>query len=206
MPILKKYNIIDVFSTPIIKVKFKYHKKYKFKNIESKERYPGHWKIPLNTTFPDIIESDDFIDLKSVDCLKKDIKKCIDKVFKNLDLPLDYNFYNFWYNIYHISHGQEPHNHLPQDGLRLKKVYWSGIYYAKNATPTSFFTPNTFGDPFNFIGAKESKLKKYFTHEISVEVNDGDIILFPAYLMHSVPKVKKEKSMRLTFSFNLELN
>jgi hypothetical protein len=202
---IKNYSISEVFSTPIIKTKFKYHKKYKFKSIQKKERYPGHWKIPLNTTFPNITESDNFIDIETIDSLKKDLRKCIDKVFKDLDLPLEYTFYNFWYNIYHISQGQEPHNHLPQDGLRLEKVYWSGIYYAKNATPTSFFTPSSFGERFNFIGAEKSKLKKFYTHEISPKVNDGDIVLFPAYLLHSVPKVKKEKPMRLTFSFNLEL-
>lgn len=202
---MKNHSIIEIFPTPIIKIKFKYHKKYKFKDISKKERYPDGWKVPLNTTFPNIIESDDFITLETINSLKKDIGKCMDKVFKDLNLPLDYTFYNFWYNIYHISQGQEPHNHIPLDVLRLEKLYWSGIYYAKNCTPTSFFTPSSFGEQFNFIGAKNSKLKKFYTHQISLKVSDGDIVLFPSYLLHSVPEVEKEKPMRLTFAFNLEL-
>jgi hypothetical protein len=199
-------NIFEVFSTPILNIKFEYHDKYKFKDIRRKDRYPGHWKLPLNTTFPNILESDDFIDLKTVDSLKSDIRKCIDNVFENLDLPTKYNFSNFWYNVYHLNQGQESHHHLPHSGLGLEKVYWSGVYYAKNATPTSFFTPSSYGDSFNFIGAKESKLKKFFTHEISLKVSDGDIILFPAYLVHSVRKITEENGMRVTFSFNLQLN
>lgn len=201
----KNYSISEIFSTPIIKIKFKYHKKYKFKDIEKKEKYPGHWKIPLNTTFPNIITSDEFIDIQTINHLKLDIKKSINVVFKKLNLPVNYEFNNFWYNIYHLNQGQEPHNHLPQDGLHLEKIYWSGIYYAKNATPTSFFTPSSFGDLYNFLGASDSKLKKFYTHKILLEVNDGDILLFPPYLTHSVSKVEKENPMRLTFSFNLDL-
>jgi hypothetical protein len=200
-----RYSILEIFPTPVIKVKFKQHKKYKFENIEKKEKYPKHWKLPLNTTFPDMIQGDEFIDLETLYSLKGDIRKCIDVVFKDLSLPTKYSFINFWYNIYHLNQGQEPHNHLPQNSFGLSKVYWSGIYYAKNSTPTTFFTPSSFGDPYNFLGSTESKLKKFYTHKISLDIEDGDILLFPSYLHHSVPKIKKDIRMRVTFAFNLEL-
>jgi hypothetical protein len=201
----KNYSISEAFSVPIIKIKFKYHKKYKFKDIEKKERYPGHWKIPLNTTFPNIFQSDEFIDLQTVDSLKTDIKKCINKVFKKLNYPTEYQFHNFWYNIYHSNQGQEAHNHLPHKPMN---VYWSGIYYAKNSTPTSFHIPTAWSTPVlseNSFTLDEKKHKQNYSRIITPKVNDGEIFLFPAYLFHSVPLRENINSMRLTFAFNLQL-
>jgi hypothetical protein len=205
---LKNYKITDIYSVPIIKIKFKQHKKYKFEDIEKKERYPGHWQIPLNTTFPNIIQSDEFIDLETISNLKCDIKKSIDKVLKKLNYPTNYYFHDFWYNIYHINQGQEPHNHLPSNEVELRNVYWSGIYYAKNSTPTTFHIPTSWITPIlseDIFALDEYERNKLYSHTVSPKVSDGEIVLFPAFLFHSVPLRKEKDQMRLTFAFNLQL-
>jgi len=201
MKFLKSYDVIEVFSTPIIKTRFPYHKKYKIGNYEKKEHFPSTWKIPLNTSFPNIEENDDFIDQNTLIMLKQDIKKCVDKLFRKINVTSDYYFEDFWYNIYYKDHGQEPHDHLPSN-INSNISYWSGIYYAKNASPTTFIRNDLFKNSLNFFNNDRNKLKKYF-NDIFPSVKEGDILLFPSYLIHAVPIIKKDNYMRVTFAFNI---
>ena len=55
MNLFRKYEIIEIFPTPIIKIKFKYHNKYEIGDYEKKEHYPSTWKMSLNTSFPFLV-------------------------------------------------------------------------------------------------------------------------------------------------------
>lgn len=200
MNIFKNYEIFEVFPTPIIKTKFKYHKKYKIGDYQKKENYPSTWRIPLNTSFPNIQQDDDFIQFETLLSLKKDLKKCIDELFEKMNVPLNYYFEDFWYNIYHKDHGQEPHDHLPSE-LNNNVSYWSGIYYAKNASPTTFLRTDFLSNALKFFNNKSNKLKNYCDN-VFPEVKEGDLLLFPSHLIHAVP-VKKDNHMRVTFAFNI---
>lgn len=201
MNFLKPYSIIEIFPTPIIKTKFKYHKKYKIGTYEKREHFPSTWKVPLNTSFPNIKENDDFIDPNTLIMLKQDMKKCIDKLFHKLNIHSEYYFEDFWYNIYHKDQGQEPHDHLPSN-MNSNISYWSGIYYAKNASPTTFIRNDILSGCLKFFNNDRNKLKKYFNNSFP-QVKEGDILLFPSHLIHAVPLIKRDNHMRVTFAFNI---
>ena len=195
------YRIAGLFAVPTILIKFKHHGKYNFPAIASKDNTPAGWSMPLNTSFPNINESDDFIGLEKSVELKTDIKREIDYVFKEINISREYSINEFWYNIYHQDQGQEPHRHLG-----TSTPYWCGIYYNKNASPTVFSKDDGIHTVHWVPNWENSKLSLFFSNNVAIPVVDGDIVLFPPYLKHGVPKQEKINSddkMRLTFSFNL---
>lgn len=175
-----------------------------FKDIEKQVNIPEHCSMPLNTTFPNTSKNDTFINQDILQSLKNDIINSVSIALKELNfLSTNVTLLNFWYNIYHDNQGQEKHWHMPICG----EIYphWSGIYYNKNSSPTIFYKgENPDGHFHKFKGHETSKLKECYWDYFFPTVNDGDILLFPPYLYHSVKSEEKHKSnMRLTFAFNL---
>ena len=197
-----QYTIAGVFPVPILKIKFSHHHKYRFPTIEKRDNKPEGWIMSLNTSYPNIEKNNDFINEKTTSELKSDIKNSIDEVFNKLNITTEYFFNEFWYNIYHKGQGQEPHRHLGNI-----TPYWSGIYYNKNSTPTGFVKESGAHIVHNVPNWKNSKLNLFFSDDISIPVDDGDMVLFPPYLKHYIPeqKMDSDDKMRLTFSFNILL-
>ena len=150
------FEMIGLFPVPLLKIKFKDHYKYNFPEVEKKDKKPEDWKIPLNTTFPNI-PNDDLIVPRTVrDSLMRDVKDAIVDVFQQLNLPINIDFSQFWYNIYHDNQGQERHHHLSQVGQPVP--FWAGIYYNKNASPTKFFNSNSISATQRYEGYAGSPL------------------------------------------------
>ena len=125
------FELMGLFSIPIIKIKFKDHYKYNFSEVEKRDEKPDDWIAPVHTSFP-VISDDDLIVPPMVrDSLNKDLVECVKEVIGKLKMPTNIEINQLWYNIYHDSQGQEPHRHLPMVGGTL--TYWSGIYYNINA-------------------------------------------------------------------------
>lgn len=123
---------------------------------------------------------------------------------RKINLPNNVDFLNFWYNIYHNNQGKEPHWHLPSVGNQMP--YWSGIYYNKNCNPTIFHRDHGSYRTHNFAGVEDSEINDCAWVEYIPNIVDGDILLFPPHLIHSVKLDSRYKElMRLTFSFNLKL-
>ena len=200
----KNYNLIPIFPTGLIKIKLKDHYKYNFPNIEKKVNKPPEWQCSVNTSFP-FIEPDDPVVSPTVNKnLMADIKTSIVEVFEELNMPSSINLSQFWYNIYHDDQGQERHNHLTWVGT--KNLYWCGIYYNKNASPTKFHRGGGYYQLQRFPDFMNSAMNPVLSAEYLPSVEDGDIILFPPYLEHSVKSKPHHKDkMRMTFSFNIEL-
>jgi len=58
-----------------------------------------------------------------------------------------------------------------------------------------------------FPGVETCELRDAYYDNYSIDVEDGDIILFPPYLEHCIEPISlEEPDMRLTFSFNLTLS
>lgn len=198
------HKIINLFPIPIIQIKFDKHQKYYFEDIEKSVNLPDGWQMPLNTTFPKILDNDNFISPIVRDSLMIDLIKCISPVFKQLNLPSAIYLDNFWYNIYHDNQGQEVHDHLGDVGTDIS--FWSGIYYNKNASPTTFIRPDKLYKTQSFENSEDSTIAESLYHKYETEVTDGDIILFPPYLDHYVESQSWHKNnMRLTFSFNINI-
>lgn len=189
-----------IFPTPLIQFKFDKHENYVFDDIAKSVHRPENWSEPVNTSFPTITDDDQLVDPKVRDSLKADILSCIKKNLTDINLPNNIDYLNFWYNVYHQGQGQEAHWHLPHTGGVLP--YWSGVYYNKNANPTTFHKDLGFHRLHNFPGYENSDIKDCVWVNYWPDASDGDILLFPPHLMHSA-YMDKSDLMRLTFSFNL---
>ena len=199
------FEMIGLFPVPLLKIKFKDHHKYNFPEVEKKDQKPDEWVDSVHTTFPDIPDDDLIVPSTVRDSLKIDLKYPIVEVFEQLNLPTNIRYSNFWYNIYHDNQGQEKHTHFP--GVGQPVTFWSGIYYNKNASPTKFFNINNMVDTQKFKGWEESHIAPCLAEGGLYTVEDGDILLFPPYLEHSVQSEPQHKDkMRMTFSFNITLN
>ena len=199
------FEMIGLFPVPLFKIKFKDHYKYNFPEVEKMDRKPDGWIESLNSSFPNIPDNDSIVPSYLRDNLKRDLKSSIVEVFQPLNIPTNIEFLQLWYNIYHDNQGQEKHDHVSQVGQTVP--FWSGIYYNKNASPTEFFKCNsTITDTQKFDGYRESALASCLAKSVSPDVKDGDILLFPPYLKHSVKSKPQHKNeMRMTFSFNITL-
>ena len=199
------FEMIGLFPVPLLKIKFKDHYKYNFPEVEKKDKKPDTWTRSVETTFPFIEDDDPLVPSVLRESLKKDLHDSIVETFEQLNLPTNINFMTFWYNIYHDNQGQERHDHLSGVGDGL--LFWSGVYYNKNATPTTFHREDKTYRTQLFDGSENTSLAQCLTSSFSPFVKDGDILLFPPYLTHSVESKPQHKdSMRMTFSFNITLN
>lgn len=198
------FNLIGMFPVPAIKISFKHHYKYNFQEVPKLDNRPEGWVIPVNSSFPGITDDDKLVSPQVRDNLKRDLCENIVEVFQQLNIPTNIEFLQFWYNIYHEHQGQEEHTHLPEVGTKLP--FWSGIYYNKNASPTTFKRSDYAYRTHKFPGHDKSALAECLCESFSPYVKDGDILLFPPYLEHSVKTEPIHKDrMRLTFSFNIDL-
>ena len=196
------FELMGLFPIPLIKIKFKYHDKYNFPEVEKKENKPDEWNCSLNTSFPAIFDTDSIVSPTVRDSFIKDLLECVKEVIGKLNMPTNIGISQLWYNIYHDNQGQEPHHHLPMVGGTLP--FWCGIYYNKNASPTTFHRSDRLYQTQLFTGYPESAMNGILGLHCSPPVEDGDILLFPPHLEHSVQsKPENKNKMRMTFSFNI---
>ena len=199
------FEMIGLFPIPLFKIKFKHHYKYNFSEVEKKNQKPDTWVDSVHTTFPNIPDNDSIVPSYLRDNLKRDLKSSVVEVFQPLNIPTNIEFLQLWYNIYHDNQGQEKHHHLTRVGQLVP--FWAGIYYNKNASPTKFFNSNSISATQEWEGYEGSPLEVCISKYCSPHVEDGDILLFPPYLDHSVESKPHHKDrMRMTFSFNITLN
>ena len=203
-----KLNTLSLFSTPVLHAKFDEHSKYvdKFDNWGEIDRKPKSWHVPLNTSFPNIESDDPYVSEEIVNNLKDDIMFQVKKMNRDRGMPfLDLHYQAFWYNAYYEKQGQEPHNHLSVVG---EDPLWSGVYFAKNCFPGSFYFIRTEYSHrtqqwFDYV---KSKMRPFYDEFYPTGFTDGDLVLFPPHLHHSVKVDEKNaKDQRLTFSFNIRI-
>ena len=199
------FEMIGLFAVPLLKIKFNDHYKYNFSEVEKRDQKPDTWVDSVHTAFPTIPDDDLIVPPIVRDSLMKDLKDAIVDVSQELNLPSNIRLLDLWYNIYHDNQGQEKHNHLSGAGQLVP--LWAGIYYNKNASPTKFFNSNSISATQRWEEYAQSPMQGCLSENCSPPVEDGDILLFPPYLDHSVESKPHHKDrMRMTFSFNITLN
>lgn len=196
-------ELIRLFSVPVIKFNFTKHEKYKFPSIERSENIPDGWELSLNSSFPEIKDNDTFISKNQKESLVNDLLNDIKKVLNRLELPDSIFIQSFWYNIYHDNQGQEPHEHI--SGAGTLNNYWSGIYYNRGASPTTFHSPHKYMKICTPPDVGDL-MSDFYSDMHDLEVRDGDVVLFPIWMVHEVIPDKNRKDMRLTFTFNVGYN
>ena len=150
-------------------------------------------------------------DCINYDALFKPIEDMYQKISKNL-LPHNCGINNMWYNVYRKGYSQEIHLHSSRGAD--PPTLFSGIYFCKyeeDHAPVKFWNPSTVylsTMSANLVEYSDSKenfhIDSYGKEVISYHPKQGDLIMFPSFLMHSVP-IQRIDSKRVTISFNIQL-
>ena len=102
---------------------------------------------------------------------------------------------NMWANINPPGGYNAPHVH--------PNSLFSGVYYIKslkNSGRLSCIDPRP-GVQLNMPTRKKGELPKYLWREVNLEPEEGRIIIFPYYLLHSV-QPNESNDIRISVSFN----
>tara|TARA_Y100000592_G_C5299432_1_gene234755 strand:- start:38 stop:598 length:561 start_codon:yes stop_codon:yes gene_type:complete len=133
-------------------------------------------KIPLSW--------DDYIDL---------ITPSLNHISGNLSKTFQTNICNPWINLYKPGQFQEMHDH---PGYDLVCVFF--VNSGENFSKFYFADRNAITIPVSMVHLLDLKSYQYVDYEA------GDILFFPAQMMHGVTK-HKSKIIRKSFSCNLKL-
>lgn len=109
----------------------------------------------------------------------------------------DIQFDTPWINIYKKGDNQNLHNHLGGNNL-LSYAYF--LTYPEDSAKISF--RNSLRDK-NFHGQEERKILNIMDNFYEPSIQEGDLLLFPSWLEHSVHKNKSEQ--RITISGNIKI-
>lgn len=114
-----------------------------------------------------------------------------------------------WYNVFSHNHFQEAHAHLPND---FSMVHYL-LFDEQEHSATTFVNPNPNAaeclvrfrpqliDRLNKRNTKHSFCMTNFT---ALDIKQGDLIIFPAYLTHFV-KPNTSTKKRITITLNIQL-
>lgn len=187
---------IDLFPQRI----YKYHldpteiKKYMLERYNSYKDFsvngtPDGWFCNVRTEFEGAFPQE----------LSDNYTEIMQQWKKDIGLSEKPYIYEIWLNTYEHSHYQEPHTHLPG--------FYSAIHYVKfdprEHESTHFCNPQHDIYAFMFDGSfMDERLNPHLQETTNLCVEEGDLIIFPSHLKHSVPK-NDSKELRMTVSFNI---
>lgn len=100
---------------------------------------------------------------------------------------------DIWMNVYNKGHSQETHLHLLDIPDRRQPLFSFSYFVKYNPEVDAkfiFVNPNTNID-----------FKELYIQEIPMDVNEGDILIFPSFLLHRVEE-QKANQQRITISGN----
>jgi hypothetical protein len=131
--------------------------------------------------------------------LEKKYAKCLDSFFDHTyQIMID----EIWYNCYFDGEYQEEHDHL---GLCFNPVHFSCIHFlsfdeGRHKSPK-------FRDPLDQI--RNTSLEFYrnnYNNTYQPNIKEGDFIMFPSYLKHSVEPCADTKDYpRITIAMNIKV-
>jgi hypothetical protein len=137
---------------------------------------------------------------KENDIIHEEYSTCLSKFF---DKPYKISISDFWYNCYIDGEYQEEHNHL---GNIFNPNTFSCVHFL-SFDPTRH-KPLVFYDPMEKIRSNSLEFdSNNYSQLISLDIKEGDFVMFPSYLNHSVEaSPKTEDYPRITISFNLRVS
>ena len=127
--------------------------------------------------------------------------KYVSSVF---DKPVTFSLEDMWFNYYIDGEYQEEHHHINLSPFH-PPVHFSCIHYLKYDEEEHVST--TFHDPISTLRAHSFEMESNYCKENWVpKVKEGDLLIFPSYLVHHVKKSKPTPdNPRITIAFNLRL-
>ena len=110
---------------------------------------------------------------------------------------------DLWYNYFHNEEYHELHDHV-SDSID-KQCQFACVHYL--CYDKEVHKPVYFLDPIHLLRKHSVEFDSHdYTEEFWPDINEGDLIMFPSYLLHRVEASKPTpNNPRITISFNIEL-
>jgi len=125
----------------------------------------------------------------------------LDSISEIFDREVEVDIKKIWYNIYLNGEYQEEHDHL---GGIFNQAHFSFIHFL--CFDERDHKPPEFRDPLSQLRNLSLELDSNKWGEVYVpKVREGDLLMFPSYLQHSVPAGNKTSYPRITLSFNISV-
>jgi uncharacterized protein (TIGR02466 family) len=167
---------------------------------------PSDWECSIHSSY----KSDDPNMKLDSEWLNPIYAKYINSFLEEfLDKPAEFKIFDPWYNVFSINQFQEAHTHFPHD---FSLVHYVSFDESEHLA-TTFVNPNSiaaeaqfsFRKPLiNKINKKDPKKSFYMTNYTPLDVQQGDLIIFPSSLSHFV-KYNTSSKKRITFTLNFEI-
>tara|TARA_R100000231_G_scaffold10198_1_gene12492 strand:+ start:184 stop:795 length:612 start_codon:yes stop_codon:yes gene_type:complete len=196
-------SIVELFPTPVYKFSLSNHKEYKEKIMKPLlEKYNSNittstiWTSGCNSWQINLRELN--LDMQDVyGEIMEGFKKYID--YLQVTANKTFSIMESWFNVHTYDMYQEEHGHMPN--------FVSGTYYIQ-------FDPEK-DNALTFLNNNKEFIYSAWSmdvpvsrptlyHSIELDVEEGDVLLFPSTLHHMVLKAKqKHDNLRITNSFNI---
>ena len=121
--------------------------------------------------------------------IKKPIENCIEEL--QLPAPKNILIQSLWYNVYKKNDYQEVHDHLGPNYTAFSGIYILDLVGKNN---THFFSPGHVPDS-----------SRFGHHFKGNHLEEGDVIIFPASLLHYVSPCETNK-VSVSFNVGTEYN
>ena len=161
---------------------------------------PKHWATDnLRTSFESEPKGNEIFTKENNSILTDYYNEAITELF---DKEVAWEIVNgIWYNYYEKNSYQERHEHIASP---FEKIHFSCVHYL--SYDKEVHTATEFRDPISAIRAHSLTLNRDFVGNYFVPtVEEGDLIMFPAYLEHRIFPQKVSNTPRITLSFNFEV-
>ena len=128
---------------------------------------------------------------------------CLDSFFENV--PYQIVIDQIWYNCYINGEFQEPHDHINQPSKLNMVPHFSCIHFL--SFDSTRHKPVQFHDPIDQIRCFCYELNgNGYSSRVSPDISEGDFIMFPSYLIHSVePSPSTFDYPRITIAMNIRV-
>jgi hypothetical protein len=164
-------------------------------------------KVPKGWAAPDSLKTSWGNDIHDVlDKHKSELYSsytdCFDEIF---DKEYEIKVKNTWFNVYEEGASQELHDHITNPKWLIRPDHFSCVHFL--SYDKSVHTPLEFSDPIQATRSLSPSLSRdYVSEYASLDVSEGDFLMFPCYLQHRVKPQKVSDIPRVTISFNIRLS
>lgn len=161
---------------------------------------PKHWATDnLRTSFESEPKGNEIFTKENNSILTDHYNEAITELF---DKEVAWEIVNgIWYNYYEKNSYQERHEHIASP---FEKIHFSCVHYL--SYDKEVHTATEFHDPISALRAHSLTLDRDFVGDYFMPtVEEGDLIMFPAYLEHRIFPQKVSNTPRITLSFNFEV-
>ncbi len=197
----------SAFEIPIYKTKLSNHQEIKQKFLDEVmpklETLPGPNNIGLNL-YSDYFEGLDRLGPEWTDFYAPTVLKFLQKAGFNQNKKWATDI-DLWYNVGIKGSSQEEHDHMGGfPGCQYSAIHFL-IYDPNVHEPTRFYNPihHTYLRNMHPCNGEDMPIDWQSPH-YTPEVQEGDLLIFPSYLKHSVPYQKDEK-LRATIALNFTI-